>query len=230
MAIFPNLQTESTVQVGDRTRLNASRSFVSTGSDAISKIEIQVEAGADWVDVTQDQFLDWEYETSGVKVAKVRITAGVETKELPCSINVITSAQDKLFATDGDLIAAESDIMNYLRAGRNSYKDFHREAQTQMLQSLYQQGYRDSKGNRLTKDAVIDSEQVRPWAKYLALQLIFESISNDVEDVFSMKAEKYKALAVKASSLFELKVDQDGDGDAEDDEVIHMASIGVRRA
>ena len=65
--MFPRLLTEKKVQVNDRTRIDASKSF---GFDTIDLIEIRPEVGADLITVDgrdTDAFLDWQYATPGNK-------------------------------------------------------------------------------------------------------------------------------------------------------------------
>src|SRR5436190_21070657 len=123
--IFPCLETEDVVQVGDSLRLSACKSFVSKDEDSISKVQIcpeWAEYDAEWIDVSasgdddetilpeKDWFLDWRY--SGVSrsvTAKVRVYADSEDEyeETERVISVLSVDDDKLFSVDTDLIALE---------------------------------------------------------------------------------------------------------------------------
>lgn len=231
MAIFPDLTVESIVQTGDRTRLDATKSFVTQDEAAITLVEIQPEAGGDWIAVTEDLFLDWAYSSSGTKAPKVRITTDVSPVTVTTSIEVVTEEEDHLFADDADLLSHESGLYRFLPEGRNSFKDVHRRAQGLILAWLDDQGYRDDDGARLTKAAIVDVQEVKEWATFLALSLIYKGVSNSVEDVFWVKAKSYEALAASARNRASIAVDLDGDGDAEADEgeSIAMTSVGVYR-
>ena len=229
MAIFPSLEIEEKVQIGDKTRLNATRSFVSADEEDISLVEIQPEAGADWIDVTTDKYLDWSYSTDGLKTVKVRVTTDGSAEPLSDTMVVVDEAEDALFSADSDLTAWEPNILNFIRLGRASYKDVHREAQKQILDWLDGQGLYDTDGNRLTAAAVVDVQEVKEWSKFLTLQIIFEGLSNAVDDVFAKKAQKYESLALKARGRSEVKLDLDGDGEADNSERQWIASVKVKR-
>lgn len=231
MAIFPSLKTELVVQVGDRTRLNASYSFVTPDEPAISKIEIQPEAAASFYDVNSDQFLDWQFSTEGETTATVRVTADPEgePEEAAVTFTVITEIEDALFSSDADLLAHEPDVLKYLPAGRNTFKDVHRRAQTFVLKWLDQKGIRDSNGARLTKDAIVDKEEVNLWATYIALRLIFDGLSNAVDDIFAQKALGYGRLESQARDRAFLSLDIDGDGTASEEERVQLSSVKVIR-
>lgn len=229
MAIFPNLVIESVVQVGDKTRLHAAASFVSKDSPLISMIEIDPD-NEGWIDVTADGFLDWEYATDGAKAPKVRVTiVGGGNNSKTYALTVKTKAQDNLFSNDEDLQNHEPDILKWVREGRNSYLDLHRRAQELILDTLYRLGYTDRQRNRLTAAAVIDIQEVKEWSSYMVLYLIFNGISNAVDDVFSQKARYYKGEAEKRMTSTTLKLDLNGDGKLSAGETKNMMSIWVER-
>lgn len=72
MSIFSMLDFEGKVQVGDKTRLNASKSFVIKGQDAIS--EVTILAGIDGTAVSvydsdpNERYLDWVYESFSIDI------------------------------------------------------------------------------------------------------------------------------------------------------------------
>ena len=78
MAIFGVLDFDPVVQVNDKIRLKAIRSFVSKDEAAITLVEIEPVAGNGFIDVTDadpnELFLDWSYATDGTAVVSLRIT------------------------------------------------------------------------------------------------------------------------------------------------------------
>jgi hypothetical protein len=78
MAIFGVLESDPIVQVSDKIRLKADRSFVSKDEAAITLVEIEPVAGNGFIDVTgsssSDWYLDWSYSTDGTAVTSLRIT------------------------------------------------------------------------------------------------------------------------------------------------------------
>ena len=231
--IFINLDTEAIVQVDDMTRLDATKCFVSTGSTAISKVEIKPEATESFVDVTSSLdsdlwYLDWQYATAGAKTVTVQVTAGsVETKTF--SLTVVSSATDSLWASDADLKAKDSYIQKHLPPGRNSFKHVHREAQRQMIRWLDKEGYVDSEGNPYTKAAIIDSEEVAEWATWVALRLIYKDASRAVDDEWDQKALDAKKNEIEARDRAVLRLDQDGDGTADETEYLTVRTGEIRR-
>lgn len=226
MARFPLLQVEPTVQVGDKTRLDASKSFVTPDEAAISRIDISPNGAASaYIDCTDEGYLDWCYSASGTYSPKVRIQAGAASASgvATASISVVTSASDYLFSTDADLKLHESDILKWCEQGRSSFLNIHRRAQSIILKWLDKEGYVDINEEPFTKAAVVDIEEVKQWSTYLVLRLIFEGLSNAVDDVFARKAEYYSQLETEWRQRAILRLDVDGDGVADDGEGVDPA-------
>jgi len=229
MAIFPNLFLENIVQVDDKTRLNAGASFVSSNSPNILKIEIDPDAEG-WIDVTVKGYLDWVYTTAGAKAPKVRVTVvGGGEQSKTYALTVRTKLEDNLFSNDEDLQNHEPDILKWVKDGRSSYLDLHRRAQELILDTLYRLGYTDRQRNRLGADAVVDILEVKEWSTYMVLYLIFNGLSNAVDDVFMKKAEIYKNKAKARMTSATLKLDLNGDGELSPSETQDMTSIWVVR-
>jgi len=229
MAIFPNLVFEKVVQVDDKTRLNAGASFVSESSPAITKIEIDPHDEG-WVTVTSKGYLDWSYSSAGAKAPKVRITVvggGEQVKTY--ALTVKTAAEDNLFSNDEDLQNHEPDILKWVKDGRSSYLDLHRRAQELILDTLYRLGYTDRQRNRLGPEAVVDILEVKEWSTFMVLYLIFNGLSNAVDDVFMKKSELYKNKAKARMTSATLKLDLNGDGELSPGETKDMTSIWVVR-
>lgn len=228
MAVFPHLETEPTVQVDDRTRLDASKSFVSTGT--ISTIEIDPDGSAGLIAVTTNGYLDWSYAASGTYTVTTRVTDNSSASaEFTQTVSVVTASADKLFSTDDDLKLHEPDILNWVEEGRNSFKNVHRRAQKLILEWLKREGYRDTNGDFFTKAAIVNIENVKQWSTFVALRLIFEGISNAVDDIFAEKAKRYKGQEVQWRKTVLLNIDVDGDGIVDDAEGLDTSSAFVAR-
>jgi hypothetical protein len=229
MAIFPSLKHELVVQVNDKTRLDATHSFVSKDSAAIESIEINPD-GSGFIDTGSDYYLDWVYTTAGSKTPQVRITlVGGANQTNSYSLTVKTAADDNLFSNDDDLQNHEPDILKWIREGRNSYLDMHRRSQELILDTLYRLGFTDSTGGRLTSADVKDVLEIKEWSTFLTLHVIFKGLSNAVEDVFSKKAEYYLAEMEKRKESATLKLDYNGDGTVSEGERYDMRTIKVER-
>lgn len=238
--IFPNLEIEDIVQVGDKTRLNAVKSFVSKGSDPITKVEIRPFAASDWIDVTgsgsDDWFLDFEYDSDDDYDVSVRVTTsdGAETPDINTEtktkvLEVVTRAQDALFSYDSELLPHEPDVLRWVPKGRNSFLNVHRQAQRDVLAWLDENGYTDKNGERLTKAAIVDREEVRYWSAAHTLMLIFKGISNSVDDVFMEKSKFYDSLARSHRQRAILRLDITGDGEIDSSEFVRVSSVGMIR-
>lgn len=246
-AIFGVLELEGVVQVGDKTRLSAVKSFVTKDSPNIVKVEIKPEGTGAYIDVTGssyvDWFLDWVYGgdtrdvTVSVKVTTVIADPGampdpiVEvSQEFTKLIKVISVADDKLFSSDSDLAELEPDILKWVEDGRATWLRQHRASQEKILDWLNKAGVVDVHNNALTKDAIVAIQEVRWWSRDWTLATIFSGISNAVGDVFFVKSAYYQKEADKGAQRAKLHLDLDGDGDADalDESVNFMTRDLVR--
>lgn len=235
--IFPVLENEAVVQIGDMTRLSACRSFVSKGSEAITKVEIQPDELSDFIDVTSqlgssEWYLDWSYEgDTRIALAAVRIstTDGEDPVVMTKAISVVSVVDDNLFSADADLTALEPDVIKYTPGGRNSFLNVHREAQIKILEGLDESGVTGSNGHKLTKAAVVDVTEVRAWSRDLTLHLIFKGLINAVDDVFTAKARWYAGEVEKRKARAILRLDLNGDGSLEQCEGLSFATMDLVR-
>jgi hypothetical protein len=211
--IFPVLKLENIVQIGDQTRLDARKSYTTPDEASITLIEIEPEASSGFLDITSSQFLDYQYSTDGDKSVSLRITTDGAPETFSKTITVISETDDKLFSTDEELTPHEPDILEYVRSGRNSFLNVHRTAQDRILTWLDEHRITDSNGDRLTKDAIVDIEEVNDWSKFMVLRMIFEGLSNSVDDIFSAKALSYRELEATARNRSQIRLDRDGDGE-----------------
>lgn len=207
MAVFPYLDVEPTVQVGDRTRIDASKTFYTPGSGDVLLFEI--DAGAGFIDVRADQYLDFAFGSSGVATIECRVvTAGTPnvTGTASAEITVVTKAQDGLWSTDADLKLHEPDILKWVEEGRNTFLNMHRRAKILMLDYLAREGYRNWNYTPLTGDEIYNVDDVRQWATFTTLRLIFEGMSNATEDIFHVKSLRYSDMEMKWRSTVMLRL------------------------
>lgn len=233
MAIFPFIESDSVEQVDDKLRIDASKSFVSKDEAAITAVEIEPEAGNGYISVfdsnPKNWYLDWEYATEGDKTVTVRVTTDGAPVSKTKTITVLSEADDKLFSSDEDLQKHETDVLKYVPSGRNTFKYAHREAQTQILEDLFRIGITNISGQKLTKDAVVDVDEVKEWSRFLTLQFIYNDLSNQVGDIFSQKSEQYKSWALESRQKSILKLDINGDGNVDSTEGVDMTWRRLRR-
>ena len=230
------LELENTVQVGDKTRLSAIKSFVTKDEAPVTKVEIEPEGGNGFIDVTgksqDDWFLDWIYTgVSRTVTVSVRITTDGSPSTSTDTIKVVTAADDYLFSSDKDLVALEPDIMKWVPDGRSSWLNVHRAAQEKIMDWLNKSGLQDSDGKPFTKADLLDLNEVKYWSRDLTLGLIFRGISNAIGDVFDKKSEEYMRDADKGPERAKLRLDVSHDGtlDYLDDDFAYMGSRDMVR-
>lgn len=210
--IFIKIQNEKLIQVDDKTRIDCTQSFVV--DETVTKLEIQPSETDIFYDVTETKYLDWIYETDGEKIITVRIN---DTLVKEAIIDVISKEDDALYTTDEDLLAVEPDILKWVRQGRSSFLDVHREAKARIVAYLR---FKDISND---VEAVQD---IKDWSKFLVLQLIYESLSNAIDDIFAKKAEKYKAMVNECKTKVREKIDVDGDDVSDVSQSTSSVTIG----
>lgn len=158
-----------------------------------------------------------------------RITLSVDNASTPAPVTetvmLYSVSGDHLFSSDPDLVTVRSDILKYVRAGRNSFKDYHRQSQEDILAFLDEEGHVDLNGEKFTKHSIVDIEEVNNWSVYLTLSYIFRDIikSNDDEFFVALRGEFFsKSERYKKRML--LRLDVDGDGSAELGEGLQIRS------
>jgi hypothetical protein len=225
MATFGFLEIESVVQVNDRTRLSAVKSFAPKGSSPITLVRIRPEASAPWVTVSgvnltqKDWFLDWQYDTAGTKTVELEITPDTEAPQVfSKSLLVLTEAEDRLFSTDQDLISKEADVLRWVPQGKNSFLYVHREAQRQILNWLDEMRVYKNDGSRIEKTDLPLSDDLKQLSVDWALALIFGSISNKPDDAFFQKKQDYLSLVESHKRRGRIIADFNGNGTIEQDD------------
>jgi hypothetical protein len=213
--IFPVLELENKIQVDDKTRLSAIKTYVTPEEAAISLLEIEPFAGAGFLDVTNAKYLDYQYSMGGDVQVTLRVTTDGAPESITKNITVISAADDRLFSSDADLVPHEPDVLSYVRDGRNSFLDVHRTAQEHILAWLDEHGLRQADGTLFTAVNIHNLEEVKRWSKFLTLRLIFEGLSNSVDDIFAQKSERYRILEAEARNRVNITLDVDGDGNAD---------------
>lgn len=214
MRAFGIIESEKVVQVNDKTRISAVKSFIARGASPITRVEIQPEASEVMVEVgtnliPQSQWvLDWVYETAGVKVVSLKITqADLTETTFTQQIEVLTEAEDMLWSDDQDLVTYEADILKWLPDGKASFKFVHRRAQRLILDWLDEIRVYKIRGQRLEKEDMQKTEDLRRLSAMWTLALIFQSLSNRPDDVFAQKSTYYMDRKAEAQSRGRIQAD-----------------------
>ncbi|MBC96407.1 MAG: hypothetical protein CME63_01550 [Halobacteriovoraceae bacterium] len=221
--IFALIEAVKIAQTNELVRINAKDSFAN-GADEITKVEIRPKTGEAWVDVSEaDHLLDWIYDTEEIVTASVRIN---DTVEKSISFEIVSEETDKLFSSDKDLYALETEIRNLIPCEYSTWNYKHREAQKAILEELNTRGLRDSEGKEITKQNIEITKELNAWSKYLTLYLIYFDKASSQESIYWEKAMRYKRASDKASNdrLF-LTLDKNGAGD---NEVVNLGIDSAR--
>lgn len=229
MAIFPVIESDNIVQVDDKFRINCSKSYISKGEAAITLVEIDPGTGT-FVNVTgspisaKNWYMDFQHSTAGDKTVAVRITTDGSPVTVSKTVTVLSEASDYLFSKDSDLVSIESDILKYVPDGRSSFKYVHREAQGQILEWLWVNGYKKTDGSRFVKADFVDLIEVNYWSRYVTLRLIFKDLSNQVDDIFDKKAKMFENTEHLWRTKSLLKIDVNGDATIDPYEGFNMTT------
>jgi len=216
MAIFPDINTESIIQVNDKIRISAAKTFITKDEAAITLVEIEPHTGDGFIDITNadldELYLDWAYSTDGNKTISLRVTTDGSPVTITKDIVCISVIDDNLFSTDEDLKQHEVSILKFVPRGKNSFNYVHRLAQNEILEQLYKDGYTKTDNTKLTKDEVIRTDELKQWSKYMVLRLIFRDLSNALDDIYDKKSKNYESAEHMWRTKAILKLDFNGDG------------------
>lgn len=223
--MFVKINNEPLVQVEDMTRIDISSSFTTSQNDEITTYEIDPDSSGNFIDVTENKYLDWAYSSSGSMSIEARITtASGATYSKSSEIEVITEENDCLLSGDSDLVCLEPEIRCYIPNGRCSFLDVHRCARDMILDYLADQRifksegcdeYGNPKFSKIEAQDINDKAHFNKWSTYLTLMMIYDGIWNQVDDVFYVKARRYEGLMESARNKGALHFDTDGDGVAD---------------
>ena len=220
--IFPYLECESKLQVLDKTRISATKSYTTKDESKITLIEIEADSGQGFFAVgsyplvsdipkPQDWFLDWQYLTAGTKTVSVRITTNGAPVVSTFQIDCMDEATDALWSSDHDLRAHEPDILKWVEPGRNSFKNIHRKAQIHVLEYLDASRIWRTDGTRLEKQDIRVTTDVKELSTYLALYFIFRGIQNKPDDIFGIKARDYESMVTQTKQRGRIQADMNQD-------------------
>jgi hypothetical protein len=221
---FISTQYEQILQVNDLTRIDLSRTVLRPTETSFTSFSIMPNTGDSYIDVTTNRYLDFAYETKGDKVMTVKVVTNVATYTKTYNITVLSEEEDNLFSNDHQLVNFEDDILSYVRKGRSSFIDKHRSARDRILSELIQAGIKKNGGAYFSSSDVFDLQEVKDWALFKTLSMIFESLSNQVDDIFSAKAAKYKTMETQAKNTASLKLDFDSSSTLDDNENVNIIS------
>ncbi len=165
----------------------------------------------------------------GNKIVTVYVSNGNESDTKYFYLKCYSVLGDKLFSQDGDLIAHEPDILNWVPEGRASFKNVARRSQGLIIAWLDERGYANVYGDKYDKNDFLDINEVKQWSTFMTLRLIFQGMSNAIDDVFDRKSKQYQVHEESARLRASLRLDTNKDGILSDGEGTGLISVGVLR-
>lgn len=237
MALFPIVTTQPIAQVEDLIRIDASKTVVNGDTPAIHSVFIKPDDTEDEVEVTSNDksqwFLDWMYLTAGTKTITLRIVAGAGMNEVTVtrttSVLVKTAAVESLFSSDADLVVIEPDILKWIPEGSSNWNHVHRLAQKNILEWLDEIRLGKPDGTEWTPADLVTKSQVRKLSLYMTLAIIFNSLSNQPDDIYAVKSAYYAQKQVAAQDRNYLDLDLDGNGEVSESEKADLRSFTLVR-
>ena len=184
------------------------------------------EADSDWTAATSHTGLRIRYLTK--KVTGL-VGDGTDTESESVYVKVYSVDGDALFSSDSDLMAHEPDIKKWVPVGRNSFKNVHRQAQELIIAWLDERGYVDIYEDKFTIDHMTRLDEFKQWSKYKVLSLIFNGISNSVDDIFSQKSAEYESAEEPHRNRAVIRLDIDKDGSTDDYETLRLDTARIWR-
>lgn len=165
----------------------------------------------------------------GIKIITLVVSNGTNTDTKYFYIKVYSFDGDKLFSQDGDLITHEPDILNWVPEGRASFKNVARRSQGLIIAWLDERGYSNVYGDKYSKKDFLDINEVKQWSTFMTLRLIFQGMSNAIDDVFDRKSKQYQVHEEAARLRASLRLDTNNDGILSEGEGTGLISVGVLR-
>ena len=191
-------------------------------------ISVQIYAQSGWITpsflddtkgFTRSGFIHWELPETGVVASTVngleqlwhRISVSTDSEEM--TVNAISA----LFADDNELVKEFPDILDAsFLLGKASHILIHESCRDEIVQTFRNRGLRTIRNSyykRLTHWDIMDVQEVRLAARYLALSKVFENVANyDDKDNWRKKSRMYMDKYEKAINLAFLTWDRLQDG------------------
>lgn len=233
MSVFGKITTEKLVQVLDKTRISAEKTFVTPDESAITAVRIKPSAADSYIDVfdvdQRNWFLDWKYFAAATETITLEVTNTSGVFTFTDTIEIISTTSDALFSSDYQLISHEHDLYKWLPDGKDSFIFMHRRAQQLILDTLDRAQVRDASGNKITKTHIVDKTEVAEWSKWLTLMLIMDWVSNAADDVYHKKAREYEKKANDSARKASLWYDWDLSGVIDAGEKFDVRSLFITR-
>lgn len=163
------------------------------------------------------------------KLITVEASDGGGSETITQTLKIRSERADRLFSDDAMLAKHEPDLLKYIVTGRDSFKDMHRQAQTQIFDWMDKEGFVNVFNQKFTKANAILPDEFKQWSKFMTLRLIFDGVSNKNDDIFFNKARQYESMEKFYRDRAVIRLDIDNDGDTDLTEMIDTSNATVFR-
>lgn len=185
-------------------------------------------------DLSRSGFIRWERELDDWAANSInseskfwlRLSASNDFTITYRGINIV-------FANDSDLTAEQADVVSKYKAkGDTSLIRYHVAARNEIIQSLRNSGYKtqatgSQQSNKISQWDLLDIDEPRQAAKFLALAKIWFDNSNETDDKSWQRYKEHYGHFGSAYNLFFQSLDEDDDGitDLEENQAMRTMEI-----
>lgn len=221
---------EDYVWVGFDKPINAVYVDITTPNGSEGSLEVQYWNGSSYVDVSEKSddtlglyrsgFVRWERELTNQAVSTVDSEEMYWYRILPSvdRTGIVVSGLNLVFSDDYELSLEQPYISDTEFLGsESSHIKTHVAVKNEIIQKFRNKNY--VKYDSVTSDKVdidcwdlLDIEEVKLAASYLALSKIYFGLSDNPEDVWASKSAAYRGMFDKYIDLARLSIDVDDDG------------------
>lgn len=123
---------------------------------------------------------------------------------------------DHMHQTVKDKSQCNCHYSSYVYGQDHNYQNTHRYSYgyLQALYDYHRDGCNMKKREYFKKEFFCEKQEVRLWSVFMTLSMIYEGLSNSVDDLYSIKAVKYEKMACeKQRQAYQLDIDEDGNLD-----------------
>lgn len=218
--------------IGFDKPVNAFYIDITTANGSEGSLTFEYYNGSTWVDCVEKSddtlgffrsgFVRWERQTDHVENSVNSMTSfWVRAKPSVDRTNIVLSGLNLVFSDDHELSLISPSINDSTFLGDEfSHIKTHSAVKIEIIQKFRNKDYIkvDADGNNQNINCwdLHDIDEVRLAATYLALSMIYYSLSDNPEDVWEVKSQKYEEKYEKYINLARLSVDLNDDGVVDD--------------
>ncbi len=157
------------------------------------------------------------------------------------SVGTTVQGLNIVLADDNDLEYELAEIDEFRADNRDSFILMHQAVRDDIVQTIRNRGIqkqrteadRNKQGGSTLRDItpwdLLDHQQLKQAAKYLALSKIFFNVSDAIDDKWYQKYQDYKRLGDESLNLFIMDIDTQNDGVVDNNDRVSFQRVTVTR-